>query len=152
MVRVNWFCSLKRPDSSALTPNERLQTDLNRSSHPPPSYEYRAPTTTKVFSLSHPCACLPMQANTVTTDSSFVLPLVHDAVPQQAIRLPRKALTEVQAAEGLTLSVKTLRDWRQRGVGPRFCKFGRAVRYMSDDLEAYIRASEVVPTGRGTVQ
>jgi hypothetical protein len=94
-----------------------------------------------------------MHANTVTTDSSLVLPLVHHAVSQQAISLPpRKPLTESQAAEGLALSVKTLRDWRQRGVGPRFCKFGRAVRYMSDDLEAYIRASEVIPTGRGTVQ
>ena len=50
-------------------------------------------------------------------------------------------LTERQVAEWLGLSVATLRAWRLRGKGPRFKKFGRAVRYMTADIEDFIRAS-----------
>jgi DNA-binding transcriptional regulator YiaG len=39
------------------------------------------------------------------------------------------ALTETQAAEHLGLSIATLRAWRHRAKGPRFVRFGRAVRY-----------------------
>ena len=38
-------------------------------------------------------------------------------------------LTEVQAADYLALSVRTLQAWRVRGGGPPYCKIGRAVRY-----------------------
>ena len=63
---------------------------------------------------------------------------------------PQKALTEHEAAGRLALSVKTLRDWRLRGVGPRFARFGRAVRYMSDDVDSFIRLSIVLPKGAVT--
>jgi transcriptional regulator with XRE-family HTH domain len=53
------------------------------------------------------------------------------------------ALTETQVAEQLGLSVATLRAWRHRGRGPRFLRFGRAVRYLSVDLDEFIRASAV---------
>jgi excisionase family DNA binding protein len=53
------------------------------------------------------------------------------------------ALTESQVAEQLGLSVATLRAWRHRGKGPRFLRFGRAVRYLPADLDAFIRASAV---------
>ena len=53
------------------------------------------------------------------------------------------ALTECQVAEQLGLSVATLRAWRHRGKGPRFLRFGRAVRYLPADLETFIRASAV---------
>jgi predicted DNA-binding transcriptional regulator AlpA len=53
------------------------------------------------------------------------------------------ALTETQAAEHLGLSIATLRAWRHRGKGPRFVRFGRAVRYLRVDLEAFIRACAV---------
>jgi len=52
--------------------------------------------------------------------------------------MPPKMVKEDQAAEILCLSVKTLRQWRWAGKGPRFRKFGNAVRYALDDLEAYI--------------
>jgi len=55
----------------------------------------------------------------------------------------RNALTETQAAEHLGLSIATLRAWRHRGKGPRFVRFGRAVRYLRADLEAFIRACAV---------
>jgi hypothetical protein len=44
---------------------------------------------------------------------------------------------EKSAAEKLNLSVFTLRNWRSIGKGPRFCKFGRSVRYPSDELRKY---------------
>jgi predicted DNA-binding transcriptional regulator AlpA len=47
-------------------------------------------------------------------------------------------LAEAEAARILGLSVKTLRRWRWAGQGPSFRKLGRAVRYASSDLEAYI--------------
>ena len=47
-------------------------------------------------------------------------------------------LDETKAARILGLSVKTLRRWRWAGKGPAFRKIGRAVRYASSDLEAFI--------------
>jgi excisionase family DNA binding protein len=52
-------------------------------------------------------------------------------------------LTEHQVAQRLGLSVATLRAWRHRGTGPRFLRFGRAVRYLQSDLDEFIRASAV---------
>lgn len=52
-------------------------------------------------------------------------------------------LTELQVAERLGLAVATLRAWRHRGTGPRFLRFGRAVRYLAADLDEFIRASVV---------
>lgn len=54
-----------------------------------------------------------------------------------------RALTEREVAELLGLSVATLRAWRHRGQGPRFLRLGRAVRYLSADLEHFVRASVV---------
>ena len=53
------------------------------------------------------------------------------------------ALTETQAAEYLGLSIATLRAWRHRGRGPRFVRFGRAVRYLRADLDEFIGACAV---------
>jgi predicted DNA-binding transcriptional regulator AlpA len=46
-----------------------------------------------------------------------------------------------QAAEFLGLKPVTLEAWRCRGGGPRFVKLGHAVRYRSEDLDAYIEAN-----------
>ncbi len=56
---------------------------------------------------------------------------------------PPVALTERQVAHQLGLSVATLRAWRLRGRGPRFVRFGRAVRYLADDVEQFVRVSRV---------
>ena len=53
------------------------------------------------------------------------------------------AFTETQAAEHLGLSIATLRAWRHRGRGPRFVRFGRAVRYLRADLDNFILACAV---------
>jgi len=47
-------------------------------------------------------------------------------------------LTEKQVAEMMSLSVKTLQRWRLFGEGPEWKKFGTAVRYPADALQAWI--------------
>jgi excisionase family DNA binding protein len=53
------------------------------------------------------------------------------------------ALTEHEVARQLGLSVATLRAWRLKGRGPRFVRFGRAVRYLAADVERFVEASAV---------
>lgn len=58
-----------------------------------------------------------------------------------------QALCESDVAQWLGLSVATLRAWRFRQTGPRFVRFGRSVRYMRGDVEAFISASMVETNG-----
>jgi hypothetical protein len=53
-------------------------------------------------------------------------------------------LTEVQAADALNLSVRTLQSWRPKGRGPSFVRAGRAIRYRKRDLYAWMDAHTVV--------
>ena len=46
-------------------------------------------------------------------------------------------LLETELANRWKLSVKTLRTWRQRNVGPRWYTLGRHVRYHVSDVLAY---------------
>ena len=39
-------------------------------------------------------------------------------------------------------SKSQLEVWRRRGGGPKFCRFGRMVRYWLDDLIAFVKARE----------
>ena len=55
-------------------------------------------------------------------------------------------LTEVQAAEFLNLSVRTLQSWRVSGSKIPFVRCGRAVRYKIRDLRAWIDANTVSST------
>ena len=57
-----------------------------------------------------------------------------------------RAITETEAATMLAMSVKTLRAWRCKGRGPRFVKFGRAVRYLPSDMDEYVRKNTVSTT------
>jgi len=58
-----------------------------------------------------------------------------------------QALTENEVAKQLGLSVATLRACRLKGKGPRFVRFGRAVRYLAADVERFVEASVVDPSG-----
>lgn len=53
------------------------------------------------------------------------------------------ALTEHEVAARLGLSVATLRAWRLKRKGPRFVRFGRAVRYLPADLDQFVASSSV---------
>jgi predicted DNA-binding transcriptional regulator AlpA len=59
------------------------------------------------------------------------------------------ALREEEVAERLSVSAAVLRTWRSRHVGPRFCRFGRSVRYLEEDVEQFVKASAVAPIGEG---
>lgn len=50
-----------------------------------------------------------------------------------------------EAAERLSLSPNTLRNWRTRRIGPRYVKCGGDVRYRSADLTAFIESNIVEP-------
>lgn len=54
---------------------------------------------------------------------------------------PDCLLTEVHAADVLSLSVRTLQAWRMNGVGPSFVRAGRAIRYRKGDLADWVRAN-----------
>jgi hypothetical protein len=55
-------------------------------------------------------------------------------------------LTQRDAATLLALSVRTLERLRVRGVGPRFVKAGKAVRYQQDALERWVAAQSRAST------
>ncbi len=58
---------------------------------------------------------------------------------------PDGLLTEVEAADILSLSVRTLQAWRARAFGPAFVRAGRAVRYRRRDLFVWADAHTVLP-------
>lgn len=60
-----------------------------------------------------------------------------------------RTLKEKQAAEYLGLSVKTLQAWRFYCNGPKYLKFSRSVRYLKEDLDAFLEASTINPVARG---
>ena len=55
------------------------------------------------------------------------------------------ARTDHVVARRLDVTREALRAWRHRGLGPIFCRFGRSVRYLDSDIDAFIRASRVTP-------
>lgn len=54
-------------------------------------------------------------------------------------------LTEAQVSEMTGLPVASLKTERCRGLGMPYVKFGRRVRYRTDDVTAYINAHTVIP-------
>ena len=56
------------------------------------------------------------------------------------------SLNTREAALYLGVGHKVLEQWRWLGVGPRFCKIGRCVRYRLQDLEAYLESRTFTST------
>jgi excisionase family DNA binding protein len=48
-----------------------------------------------------------------------------------------KKLTPAEVAEILGVPERTLSQWRYKGVGPRYARIGKYVRYAAEDVEAY---------------
>jgi excisionase family DNA binding protein len=55
----------------------------------------------------------------------------------------KSTLTDIEVAGRLGVSRFTVRSWRLKGVGPRFLKMGRAVRYRRQDVDDYERQALV---------
>jgi hypothetical protein len=49
----------------------------------------------------------------------------------------KTSFTESNLAERWAVSIKTLQDWRRKGVGPEYLKLGKAIRYPNDVIEKY---------------
>ena len=54
-----------------------------------------------------------------------------------ASRSNNRIVTDIEVTERLGVSRFTVRAWRRKGIGPRFLKMGRAVRYRSQDVDEY---------------
>ena len=60
----------------------------------------------------------------------------------------KSTLTDIEVAARLGVSRFTVRSWRLKGVGPRFLKMGRAVRYRPQDVDEYERQALVETQAR----
>jgi Fe2+ transport system protein B len=67
-----------------------------------------------------------------------------DGKPDKQIHFDEKAL-----AKRLGMSVKTLQNWRHKGVGPKWEKIGRAVRYRLRHIIAFEKS---FPSGSGNFE
>lgn len=63
----------------------------------------------------------------------------------------QKFMDQKEAGEYLGLAPKTLNKWRSLGKGPRYRKFGKAVRYTQEDLDAWANSTTVRTHNRGPV-
>jgi excisionase family DNA binding protein len=59
-------------------------------------------------------------------------------------------LTQDQAAKLLSLSVRTLERLRCSGLGPKFLKAGKCVRYRESDLEQWAASRVVTSTSEAS--
>jgi predicted DNA-binding transcriptional regulator AlpA len=66
-------------------------------------------------------------------------------VTVESRRSTAEPLTEREAAVRLGLTCATLRAWRHRGTGPPFLRLGRAIRYLSSDIDEFLRANRHAP-------
>jgi helix-turn-helix protein len=55
-------------------------------------------------------------------------------------------LTEADAAVRLGLKVATLRAWRHQCKGPAFVRLGRAIRYLTADIDNFLHANRHGPS------
>ena len=60
----------------------------------------------------------------------------------------KTTLTDVDVAKRFGVSRFTVRSWRLKGIGPRFLKLGRAVRYRRQDVDDYERQALVETQAR----
>ena len=54
-------------------------------------------------------------------------------------------MSEAEAAAEVKKTIRTLRDWRKRRVGPPYSYFGRTVRYHRPTFAKHFKASQIKP-------
>lgn len=70
--------------------------------------------------------------------------LVHNIADQPAVDCVVDAVVDTYGAQQyIGASVGTLRNWRSQGRGPRYIRYGRAIRYRVSDLNKYVEAHMV---------
>ena len=60
-----------------------------------------------------------------------------------------RLLTEIQAADLLRLSSRTLQAWRTQRRGPSFVRAGRAIRYRRSDINTWLEQNTEIRAARG---
>lgn len=58
---------------------------------------------------------------------------------------PNVWLTRKQLGERLAIPPKTLAEWASKGIGPRYARFGRHVRYLLRDVLEWEAGRRVDP-------
>ena len=71
------------------------------------------------------------------------------AAQNKSIPTERRGFTDIETARLLGMSTATIRRWRLTGQGPKYRKFGGAVRYFVDDIETFIAGA---PSGFGALE
>jgi len=61
-------------------------------------------------------------------------------------------MNEKDVAQLVGVSVKTVRGWRFRNVGPNFFRAGSCVRYWRGDVQAWIEANTVQTRANGAAR
>jgi hypothetical protein len=56
-----------------------------------------------------------------------------------------QSYSSANLAKRLDIGKETPRIWRQRGVGPRYQKIGRLVRYAEGDVMAWLAQQQATP-------
>ena len=54
-------------------------------------------------------------------------------------------MSEAEAAAEIAKTVRTLRQWRRRRIGPPYSHFGRTVRYHRPTFVEYFKSIQVMP-------
>lgn len=56
-----------------------------------------------------------------------------------------KLLTSLDLAQVLGVQPTTVNWWRWKGVGPRYVRVGRTIRYRPGDIEKFMKEREIDP-------
>jgi len=56
---------------------------------------------------------------------------------------------ELETAEALNVSPRTLRKWRRQGVGPPYVAIARRFYYSDEKRDAWVKSREVIPVRSG---
>jgi hypothetical protein len=68
---------------------------------------------------------------------------------RHASNLRRKPIvgytSEAETAQELDVSVRTLRKWRQEGIGPPYVRFARQIIYGDESRAAWLKGQEIRP-------
>jgi hypothetical protein len=62
--------------------------------------------------------------------------------------LDEPLLNDQETAAILKVATKTMPAWRNRGLGPRFVKYGRVVGYRPSDIRDYVNRHVIDPSRR----
>lgn len=65
---------------------------------------------------------------------------------------PRQLMTSAEAADYLNVSEGTMRNWRSAQIGPNYVTIGQRVRYLPQEIEAWVKEQVVHTRSRPVPQ